>query len=106
MNDKTTLVNFRDLLTMVSVVVEGENKVGVGITEGVEQEEGELVVMDLTPPYDGQLILGGLVVQGMKVLLEVLHGDITSFSFYYLFFHLSYLIVALCLYFGSLLFFI
>ena len=78
MNDKTTLVNFGDLLTMVSLVV-GENQVGAGITVDVEQEEGEVEVMDLTPPYDGQLILGGLVVQGMKVLLEVLHGDFTSF---------------------------
>ena len=81
-NDKIILVNFGDLLTMVSLVqVVGENKVGVGITVDVEQEEGELGVMDLTPPYDGQLILGGLVVQGMKVLLEVLHGDFTSFLF-------------------------
>ena len=74
---------------MVSLVV-GENKVGVGIIVDVEQEEGELGVMDLTPPYDGQLILGGLVVQGMKVLLEVLHGDFTSFLFYfYLFFSIK-----------------
>ena len=88
MNDKTTLVNFGDLLTMVSLVV-GENKVGAGITVDVEQEEGEVEAMDLTPPYDGQLILGGLVVQGMKVLLEV-HGDFTSFLFYfYLFFLFS-----------------
>ena len=72
-NDKSTHVNSGDLLTMVSQV--GENKVGVGITVDVEEEEGELGVMDLTPPYDGQLIQGGLVVLRMKVLLEVLHGD-------------------------------
>lgn len=79
MNGKITLVNFGDLLTMVSLVV-GENKDGVGITVDVEEEEGEHEVMvDLTPPYDGQLIPGGLVVQGMKVLLEVLHGNFTSF---------------------------
>ena len=86
MNDKTTLVNFEDLLTMVSLV-DGENKVGVGITVDVEEEEGELGEMVLTPPYDGQLILGGLVVQGMKVLLEVLHGDFTSFLYYFYLFN-------------------
>ena len=94
MNDKTTLVNFGDLLLIVSLVV-GENKVGVGITVDVEQEEGEHGVTDLTPPYDGQLIPGGLVVQEMKVLLEVLHGDFTSFFFCptstlpFFFFHLK-----------------
>ena len=109
MNDKTTLVNSGDLLTMVSLVVV-ENKVGVGITEDVEQEEGELEVMVLTPPYDGQLILGGLVVKGMKVLLEVLHGNFSSFFFIlllpYLFLLVSYVIVAPCLYFGCLLLFL
>jgi len=69
-------MNFGDLLTMVSLVVVD----GVGITVDGEQEEGEHEVMvDLTPPYDGQLILGGLVVQRMKVLLEVLRGDSISF---------------------------
>lgn len=83
MNDKITLVNFGDHLMMVNQVV-GEIKDGVGITVDVEEEEGEHGVMvDLTPPYDGQLILGGLVVQGMKVLLEVLHGDLISFLFYF-----------------------
>jgi hypothetical protein len=94
MNDKITLVNFGDLLTMVRLVV-GENKVGVGITVDVEQEGGEHGAMvDLTPPYDGQLILGGLVVQGMKVQLGVLHGDFFTSFFYSTFilflFSLSY----------------
>ena len=71
---------------MVNLAV-GENKVGVGITVDVEEGEGERGVMDLTLPYDGQLILGGLVVLGMKVL-EVLHGDLyfVSFNFFFLFF--------------------
>ena len=93
MNDKITHVNSGDLLTMVNLVV-GENKVGVGITVDVEEEEEELGVMDLTPPYDGRLILDGLVVLGMKVLLEDLHGDnyfvlfnfLLSFFFTFLFF--------------------
>ena len=81
MNDKTTLVNSGDLLMMVSLVV-GENKDGGGITVDVEEGEGEHGVMvDLTPPYDGQLIQGGLVGQGMKVLLEVLHGEFISFFY-------------------------
>ena len=105
MNDKITPVNFGDLLTMVSLVV-GENKVGVGITVDVEQEEGEHGVMGLTPPYDGRLILGGLVVQGMKVLLEVLHGDLHRFFnstlIFFLFDFVSYLVVVACLYFGFL----
>ena len=77
---------------MVSLVV-GENKDGVGITVDVEQEEGvHGVMVVLTPPYDGQLIPVGLVVQGMKVLLEVLHGDFALrflFYFYLLFSKLS-----------------
>jgi len=94
MNDKITLVNFGDLLTMVSLVV-GENKDGVGITVDVEQEEGEHGVMvDLTPPYDGQLIPGGLVDQEMRVLLEVLRGDFTSFFIlrflFYFYFYLFF----------------
>lgn len=76
MNDKTTHTNFGDLLMMVS----GAIRVGVVIiiVVDVEEEEGELEVMDLILPHDGQLILGGLGVQGMKVLLEVLHGNLTS----------------------------
>jgi len=89
MNDKTTHVNSGDLLLMVS----GEIRVGVVIiiVVDVEEEEGELEVMDWTLPYDGQLILGGLVVQGMKVLLEVLHGNLTSFYSTF-FFCISYLL--------------
>lgn len=59
-------------------LVEGENKVGMGITVDAEEGEG-VVAMDSTPMYDGQLILGGLVVLGMKVLLEVPHGDLYFF---------------------------
>jgi len=71
---------------MVSLAV-GEIKVGVGITVDVEEGEGELEAMDLTTPYDGPSILGGLVVLRMKVLLKV-HGDLISFypTFFFLFF--------------------
>lgn len=72
MNDKTTHV---DPLTMVSLAA-GEIKVGAGMAADVEEGEGELGMMDLTPPHGGQSILGGLVVQEMKVLREVPHGDL------------------------------
>jgi len=91
MNDKTIHVSFGDLLTMVSLAV-GEIKVGVGITVDVEEGEGELGAMDLTTPYDGPSILGGLVVLRMKVLLKV-HGDLISLSnSLFSFFRISYLI--------------
>lgn len=78
-------MNSGEPLTIASLVA--EIKIGVGITVAdVEEEEGELGVMDLTPVHDGQSIPGGLVVQGMKVLLEVHHGEPTSFYSTFAFF--------------------
>lgn len=59
-------------------MVNGEIQVGVGIIADGEGEE-ELGAMDLTPPHDGPSILGGLV-QEMKVLPQVLHGELEVFS--------------------------
>ena len=60
-------------------MVNGEIQIGVGIIADVGEGEEELGAMDLTPPHDGRSILGGLV-QEMKVLLQVLHGELEVFN--------------------------